>query len=529
MSEIEVKTEGQKSKTSKVAVVAAILGGSIFFPIIAVVLVSIFLDVPEAKSVGNMLLYVWYASTPLAFILGITAFFKIKHSKGNLAGLDWAKFGIAASIVSGVFLFFLYAHASMYWQDSPLWVTMCKGNLRQLGLEIQNYSDEFDGRYPIPEQWCDLLEKNSEDETKWFRKKLSCIAAVRGGDEAHCHYAMNPNCQPNSPNNVVLLFETKGGWNQFGDEELLTTENHKGTGCNILFNNGHVEFVKELELDKLKWGDGNKKIGGSMNPEFGMEEFTKFYVDTIKLQLPEAQVNIISPMEVSVTLGENKSEYICYLDNVWSLCKDAPEKRSVICNEYIGKLVEMVKSGLTDDKPPDSNTIIPILKDDRFLNSLPLQADGTKPIFAERIAGDVWVTYAQEIGGTRSFISESDIEDLDLSMSELRQRSISNLKKRLDEVRKYGQGPLYMLTAGGHYEASLLLIDKLWVDQEILVSGDIVAAIPKHNTLFFTDSESVEGITKIRQATEEFSKEGAYLISKTLLVRRNGKWEVFEN
>jgi len=52
---------------------------------------------------------------------------------------------------------------------------------------------------------------------------------------------------------MVLLFETKGGWNQFGGPEILTTENHKGKGCNILFNDGSVEFVKPERLGELKW------------------------------------------------------------------------------------------------------------------------------------------------------------------------------------------------------------------------------------------------------------------------------------
>jgi len=67
-------------------------------------------------------------------------------------------------------------------------------------------------------------------------------------------YAMNPNCEPNSPPGTVLLFETKGGWNQFGGPGLLTFENHGGKGCNILFNDGHVEFVRTKLFEELKWG-----------------------------------------------------------------------------------------------------------------------------------------------------------------------------------------------------------------------------------------------------------------------------------
>ena len=42
-------------------------------------------------------------------------------------------------------------------------------------------------------------------------------------------------------------------WNQVGGPELLTTENHKGEGCNILFTDSHVEFVPAKRLGELRW------------------------------------------------------------------------------------------------------------------------------------------------------------------------------------------------------------------------------------------------------------------------------------
>ena len=42
-------------------------------------------------------------------------------------------------------------------------------------------------------------------------------------------------------------------WNQVGGPEILTIENHQGDGCNIVFNDLHVEFVMADGLDELKW------------------------------------------------------------------------------------------------------------------------------------------------------------------------------------------------------------------------------------------------------------------------------------
>ena len=70
------------------------------------------------------------------------------------------------------------------------------------------------------------------------------------------NYGLNPNAEPNSAPNVVLLFETEHGWNQFGGPYLVSVKNHFAygkEGCNILFNDGHVKFVKPKQIEKLNW------------------------------------------------------------------------------------------------------------------------------------------------------------------------------------------------------------------------------------------------------------------------------------
>jgi hypothetical protein len=67
-------------------------------------------------------------------------------------------------------------------------------------------------------------------------------------------YALNPNCEPNSPADTVLLFETKAGWNQHGGPELFTFDNHDPRGGCVLLNDGTVRFIRtEEELHALRW------------------------------------------------------------------------------------------------------------------------------------------------------------------------------------------------------------------------------------------------------------------------------------
>jgi hypothetical protein len=153
---------------------------------------------------------------------------------------------ITGIIISSVLL--LVAWGSFYSLRQPGFRLVCGTNLNGLGKAMMIYANDYDGKYPTANKWCDLLIQGDYTTEKQF----VCRSASREDDNGRCNYAMNPNCEPNSPRDMVLLFETEAGWNQFGGPEILTTDNHGGEGCNILFNNGHVKFVRN-DLEKLKW------------------------------------------------------------------------------------------------------------------------------------------------------------------------------------------------------------------------------------------------------------------------------------
>ncbi|MEJ2051378.1 MAG: hypothetical protein P8Y60_16350 [Calditrichota bacterium] len=66
--------------------------------------------------------------------------------------------------------------------------------------------------------------------------------------------AMNPNATPDSPGDVVLLYESIGGWNAHGQAELLAPISHGKNGCYVLFNNGKLKFILSNQIKNLHWG-----------------------------------------------------------------------------------------------------------------------------------------------------------------------------------------------------------------------------------------------------------------------------------
>lgn len=136
----------------------------------------------------------------------------------------------------------------------------CAANLRNLWNRVRSCHkvEKFKNAYLSPTEWGDVTSMAFENmiidprigtETDIVSPYM-CPAAGEGKN----HYAMNLNCKPDSPADMVLLFETKAGWNQHGGPELFTFDNHDPKGGCVLFNDGTVKFIRtQEELQQLRW------------------------------------------------------------------------------------------------------------------------------------------------------------------------------------------------------------------------------------------------------------------------------------
>jgi prepilin-type processing-associated H-X9-DG protein len=138
---------------------------------------------------------------------------------------------------------------------------VCAQNLSALGNAMHIYANDYNDMFPTSSKWCDLLIEHNEVNRTTFRCQCN--------PEGPCNYAMNINVEKMgiaSQPDMVLLFETGPGWNQAGGPEILTTANHQGEGCNILFVDGHVEFVRTAGLKNLRWSEKEDKIAPLESP-----------------------------------------------------------------------------------------------------------------------------------------------------------------------------------------------------------------------------------------------------------------------
>ena len=263
MKEAGDNREGRKARISKLAVASAVI------PLVLCIgcvwnILEIQGMVKRPEIFGLFLLAAFYL-WPVTFLLGLSSLIKIKKSGGFLKGYIFGCAGLLLSI-----LCFHYVTVSLRTTRREAKIHLCQENMKWFAEALRSYSNDYDGKYPTPDKWCDLMVEYKD----WSDGIFSCSSAIKkrvGG------YAINPKATPGSASDVVLVFDTSCDgercWNCFGGAERLTFDNHHRVTlltlvtslpfkryslvgcCNVLLNDGSVKLIYPEQLGELNWGD----------------------------------------------------------------------------------------------------------------------------------------------------------------------------------------------------------------------------------------------------------------------------------
>jgi uncharacterized protein YtpQ (UPF0354 family) len=258
-------------------------------------------------------------------------------------------------------------------------------------------------------------------------------------------------------------------------------------------------------------------------------QFTKEFADALRQSSPGLKVEIIRDLELKVT-SANGSDSTAFLDNAYGMYRQDPKAKSEVIGKFIAAVLE-TGAGVPDKV--ESARIIPVIKDRPWLEEtrhalLSRGAQKTPEYVYENFILDLIIVYAEDSPKNIRYLTPKNLEELKIERKQLRELATENLKRLLPNIERRGTNGLYMLTAGGNYEASLLLLDSIWKDAQLDVQGDIVVAIPTRDLLLVTGSENQEGIEKVTQIVKKSFSEGfSYRLTQKLFVYRNGKFDEF--
>ncbi|MBP7864886.1 MAG: DUF1444 family protein [Acidobacteria bacterium] len=264
------------------------------------------------------------------------------------------------------------------------------------------------------------------------------------------------------------------------------------------------------------------------SPLISPAAFTRAYAKACRESIPDVQVQVVRDLEVKVT-ARDTGEFMAYLSNAYDSYRNDPDSRDNVIRAHVA----VMKENLTQVKAPvDKSRIVPVIKDRIWLEgvmaSSPLK--DAKPGFGlvfEELCPDLRVVYAVDTDQSVRFLKEEDLEAVKVRREELRELACKNLRRLLPSLDRAGGDGVFLLEAGGMYEASLLLLESIW-DPEILpVRGEFVLAVPTRDILMITGSEDADGLRKVRKLAPRIWEEGPYSLSQKLFVYRKGKIEEF--
>lgn len=262
-------------------------------------------------------------------------------------------------------------------------------------------------------------------------------------------------------------------------------------------------------------------------PKITEQEFTGSYAQAIEERNPALKATVAGQLKITVT-GDDDTDFTCFLDNAWADTRDLPEARIERCETQLNSIMESFEAA--GDLGISETNIIPVIKDRLYLQQVIELMGGKADLpLHEPLVADYLIVYAADTEYSTAYPPESELRDAGIDTDNLRERAIENLRGRLPDIELHSGVPASMITAGGDYEASLLLFDDLWEELADEVEGELVAVAITRDLLIFTGSESPDGLQFLRdKAKEAHEMESSYLISQTLLVRKNGSWEAFE-
>ncbi len=262
---------------------------------------------------------------------------------------------------------------------------------------------------------------------------------------------------------------------------------------------------------------------GLSKADLSHTEFCSLCADAMRDRFKDATIEQgTSIEELRVQLGPGEPLTV-FLGNLWGRIRNNPDGRAEEVERFLGAMIRAA----TDKPVKNKNAIIPMIKDVGYLNANLNDTTGDRLIVTEHLVGDLWIIYAFDTPEAMLTMQQKQLRELGLKTQELRPLAIENLRRILPPVMQHGDGPVYLLTAGADYVASLLLFDDVWAEIQDTIEGDIVAAVPSRDTLLFTDSTSKAGIEELRSSITNITNSGSYLVSSTMFRRTADGWKPF--
>ncbi len=234
---------------------------------------------------------------------------------------------------------------------------------------------------------------------------------------------------------------------------------------------------------------------------------------------PELTLEAQSELQLRVLDAAGKEKMTLFLDNAYKEYFQSPERFQEVVTRYVASLPEASELAAVDRAQ-----IVPVIKDNAWITESIAAVkerggEGPAGYVTEPYNAQLTILYAEDRPKQIRYLTPANLQELGLTAAELRPLAVENLRRLLPEIELHRSPTVTMITAGGSYEASLLLLDEVWSGKIVPVEGEPVVAIPTRDLLLLTGTKTPGGVARLREIASIQENLG-------FLIELTGSWPV---
>ena len=128
------------------------------------------------------------------------------------------------------------------------------------------------------------------------------------------------------------------------------------------------------------------------------------------------------------------------------------------------------------------------------------------------------VAYVVDDGDALQFVQQRDLDEAGISADQLHELALANLARLSPHGVKVQQnGPVYGLSVDGNFDASHILMTRLWQENLAhLVERGFAIAIPARGVLVFCDMDSTDGLAMLKDLINRVGNATNYKLSDAI-------------
>lgn len=252
-------------------------------------------------------------------------------------------------------------------------------------------------------------------------------------------------------------------------------------------------------------------------------DFTREFARALTTSMSASTVTVKGDLQLSMK-DASGLERTVFLTNAYKDYSLDPKRFADIVKTFVASM----RQSDTAQGKLDRSRIVPVIKDRQWLLDLhrTLKSQGKdQEHLSDTFNNELVIVYAEDDPTRMRYLTTG--EDVGVGRQDLKALAVENLRRILPKIEMRGDDHVLLVSAGGDYEASLLLIDDIWSGGQVKVNGDIVVAIPAREVLLVTGSRDRSGLKRVRELAAKYAAEGPYGLTDTLFVYRNGRFAKF--